>query len=555
MRSPPADDQPGLRTADELVARERHQVGAGSQALAGRRLMAEPDPLGGQERAAAEIVDHDRAVSVGDLGERHRVRRLHEPGLDEVRGVHAKHEPDARRRVREDGLEVGDPGPVRRPDLDDADAGPPQDLGDPHAAPDLDELTARDGHAAAAPGEPDGEGDGRRVVRDDDGVLRPGQRDEVLLRGPVPCAAPAGRADPARGAIGRSAASLAASMAALGQAARPRFVWTMTPVALITGVGPPKGAPAGPSKASSAPRPRPERGDVPRRPPRPPAAPAQRPRPRAPRQHGIRVAIAGAGRAAASTRSTLGGRGRSVVAARSPELQVPLAGAHGSRTHRATPGAAPPVLKTGPGTGPNPLPGLDASGVRRGRLSSPAMPTDVADPRQPSADPPDRAHRVRRVRREARGGCAHGGPRWAGLGRRGGAPGLIAGLEPPDDAAVHLVAPDLAVIGTVDFFPPIVDDPRTFGEIAAANALSDVFAMGGRVLFALSVAAIPEDLPRDALPGDPRRARRPRSARPAGSSPAATRSATRSRSTASRWSASRTRTGCSERAAPDLAMS
>jgi len=75
--------------------------------------------------------------------------------------------------------------------------------------------------------------------------------------------------------------------------------------------------------------------------------------------------------------------------------------------------------------------------------------------------------------------------------------GLIAGLTPPDDAAVHLVAPDLAVIGTVDFFPPIVDDPRTYGEIAAANAMSDVFAMGGRVLFALSVAAMPEDLPRD----------------------------------------------------------
>ncbi len=76
-----------------------------------------------------------------------------------------------------------------------------------------------------------------------------------------------------------------------------------------------------------------------------------------------------------------------------------------------------------------------------------------------------------------------------------GPTGLIAGLDPPDDAAVHLVAPGVAVIGTLDFFPPIVDDPRTFGEIAAANALSDVFAMGGRVLFALSVAAIPEDMP------------------------------------------------------------
>ena len=86
----------------------------------------------------------------------------------------------------------------------------------------------------------------------------------------------------------------------------------------------------------------------------------------------------------------------------------------------------------------------------------------------------------------------------SGLGiadRADGSTGLIAGLDPPDDAAVHLVAPDVAVIGTLDFFPPIVDDPRTFGEIAAANALSDVFAMGGRVLFALSVAAIPEDMP------------------------------------------------------------
>jgi selenide,water dikinase len=76
---------------------------------------------------------------------------------------------------------------------------------------------------------------------------------------------------------------------------------------------------------------------------------------------------------------------------------------------------------------------------------------------------------------------------------------LIAGLNPPDDAAVYRVSDDLAIIGTLDFFPPLVDDPRTFGEIAAANALSDVFAMGGRVLFALSIAAFPEDLPRDVL--------------------------------------------------------
>ena len=76
---------------------------------------------------------------------------------------------------------------------------------------------------------------------------------------------------------------------------------------------------------------------------------------------------------------------------------------------------------------------------------------------------------------------------------------LIVGLTSPDDAAVYRVSDDLAIIGTLDFFPPLVDDPRTFGEIAAANALSDVFAMGGRVLFALSIAAFPEELPRDVM--------------------------------------------------------
>jgi selenide, water dikinase len=86
-----------------------------------------------------------------------------------------------------------------------------------------------------------------------------------------------------------------------------------------------------------------------------------------------------------------------------------------------------------------------------------------------------------------------------GLGAEPAPDALIAGLHPPDDAAAYRVSDDLAVIGTLDFFPPLVDDPRTFGEIAAANAMSDVFAMGGRVLFALSIAAFPEDLPRDVM--------------------------------------------------------
>jgi selenide, water dikinase len=87
----------------------------------------------------------------------------------------------------------------------------------------------------------------------------------------------------------------------------------------------------------------------------------------------------------------------------------------------------------------------------------------------------------------------------SGLGAEASPDDLIAGLRPPDDAAVYRLTDELAVIGTLDFFPPLVDDPRTFGEIAAANALSDVFAMGGRVLFALSIAAFPDDLSRDVM--------------------------------------------------------
>src|SRR5438445_4153014 len=86
-----------------------------------------------------------------------------------------------------------------------------------------------------------------------------------------------------------------------------------------------------------------------------------------------------------------------------------------------------------------------------------------------------------------------------GLSAQAAPDALIAGLAPADDAAVYRVSDELAIIGTLDFFPPLVDDARTFGEIAAANALSDVFAMGGRVLFALSIAAFPEELPTDVL--------------------------------------------------------
>ena len=73
---------------------------------------------------------------------------------------------------------------------------------------------------------------------------------------------------------------------------------------------------------------------------------------------------------------------------------------------------------------------------------------------------------------------------------------LLVGLGRADDAAVYRVAPDLAIVETVDFFPPIVDDPYTWGAVAAANAMSDVYAMGGEVMFALAVAGFPRDLPK-----------------------------------------------------------
>jgi selenide,water dikinase len=74
-------------------------------------------------------------------------------------------------------------------------------------------------------------------------------------------------------------------------------------------------------------------------------------------------------------------------------------------------------------------------------------------------------------------------------------PDLLVGLGTPDDAAVYRLSPDQAIIETADFFPPVVDDPYTFGAVAAANALSDIYAMGGRPVFALNLAAFPDDLP------------------------------------------------------------
>jgi selenide, water dikinase len=76
---------------------------------------------------------------------------------------------------------------------------------------------------------------------------------------------------------------------------------------------------------------------------------------------------------------------------------------------------------------------------------------------------------------------------------------LLVGLAPADDAIVYKLDDERALVFTLDFFPPLVDDPALFGRIAATNALNDVFAMGGSPLLALSIAAFPESLPNETL--------------------------------------------------------
>ncbi len=71
-------------------------------------------------------------------------------------------------------------------------------------------------------------------------------------------------------------------------------------------------------------------------------------------------------------------------------------------------------------------------------------------------------------------------------------PNVLVGFDHADDAGVYLIAPDQALVQTVDFFTPVVDDPYTFGQIAATNALSDVYAMGGKPLTALALVCFPD---------------------------------------------------------------
>jgi selenide,water dikinase len=78
-------------------------------------------------------------------------------------------------------------------------------------------------------------------------------------------------------------------------------------------------------------------------------------------------------------------------------------------------------------------------------------------------------------------------------------PNLLVGFDRSDDASVYKINDELSQVQTLDFFPPIADDPYTFGAIAATNALSDIYAMGGEPKLALNIMAVPEDMPREAV--------------------------------------------------------
>ena len=100
------------------------------------------------------------------------------------------------------------------------------------------------------------------------------------------------------------------------------------------------------------------------------------------------------------------------------------------------------------------------------------------------------------------GGCAaKAGPDLVALltgllaGHQPEDPNVIAGLSPSDDAAVYRLDESRSLVASVDFFPPLVDDPADYGAIAAANALSDIFAMGGDAAFALTISGFPASVP------------------------------------------------------------
>ncbi|MDA8265910.1 MAG: selenide, water dikinase SelD [Actinomycetota bacterium] len=132
--------------------------------------------------------------------------------------------------------------------------------------------------------------------------------------------------------------------------------------------------------------------------------------------------------------------------------------------------------------------------------SSPSSPASRPSPRPLAEQDLRHGEPVRLTKWTSCGGCA---AKWGGaplaelmrqLGTAETSPELLVGLASSDDAAVYRLSDDVALVSTTDFFPPLVDDPADFGAVAAANACSDVFAMGGKVVLALNISAFPDDM-------------------------------------------------------------
>ena len=367
---------------------------------------------------------------------------------------------DHRRATRpERRLEVLDAGPVGGPDLDRDGrrrAGRSPGSGPPPRSPRARPARPR----SLAARQPEGEDERGGAVGGDKGVLRAGQR--------ARCSSARRNRRPRRPVAGSSSRKRGSRAAVLGgpdrglrPGARPRFVWTTTPVALMT-------------RSASGPR-RGRRGCRSRRPqgrrPTGSAPTASRSRSAAtrPGRRPAGVVVAGAGERTEGDKKPLdAGRSRTVALMR--RSSHGLAGAHGSRTHPAATGATAPVLKTGAPTGTQPLP--YAGWLRPPSITSNKPRSTRPRLRRLRAHRPDRADRLRRLRREARRRRPGGRAFLAGLGAAPAPPELIAGLEPPDDAAVYRLTDDLAVIGTWTSSRPSSRTRATFGAIAAANALS-----------------------------------------------------------------------------------
>ena len=220
-----AGEDAGLRAAEELVAREAHEVGAGGEARRGGRLVADR-----RERARAEIVDERQPGARRDRGQLGERGLLGEADDAEVGLVDAQ---DHGRLGPERTLVVGDTGAVRGADLDEPRARAGEHVGDPEAAADLDQLAARDEHLAALASAARASSTAAALLLTTSAasapVIRCSSAGEMVL---ARAARPGVEVELE---VGVAAADLDdASSAACASGARPRFVWITTPVALIT---------------------------------------------------------------------------------------------------------------------------------------------------------------------------------------------------------------------------------------------------------------------------------------------------------------------------------